>query len=163
MHKSYKGIKSLFYKHNGYKDRDTIDVFFKKIDNGQLRLANFTSDLSTYLKLLNEGETLTVVLRGFASPLGPKDEGSYNYALSKRRIDNIRQYFKNHLPSDEYAKLRVVAVPNGDKKAPNGTPNRGFKAIFGLDSSEERRVEIIALRLSPGACLDLDSIPTESY
>lgn len=163
LHGSYKGIKSLFYKNNGYEDRDTIDGFFRKIDNGNERLRKFTSDLSSYLKLLEPGQTLTVEIRGFASPLGPEDEGSYNYVLSKRRIDSIRKYFKNNLPADEYVKLRVVSVPNGASKSPDWVPRSGLKAIFGLDSSEERRVEIIAIRLSPGACIDLKNIPTESY
>jgi outer membrane protein OmpA-like peptidoglycan-associated protein len=117
----------------------------------------------TYLKLLNEGETLTLVVRGFASPLGPKDKGSYNYALSKRRIDSIRKYFKEKLPAGEYKKLRVKSVPNGDKTSPPTVPKTGRAAEFGIDSSKERRVEIIAIRLSPGACIDLKSIPTESY
>jgi hypothetical protein len=83
--------------------------------------------------------------------------------LSKRRIDSIRQYFKNNLVAEEYAKLRVVAVPNGANLSPKTVPRRGLEAIFGINSSEERRVEIIAIRLSPGACLDLKNIPTESY
>ncbi len=163
LHRSYLGSRSLFYKNNPYLGRDTVDEFFSKIDEGLFKLRNFTSDLSTYLEMLDEGQTLTVILRGFASPLGPADEGSYNYAISKRRIDSIRKYFKNNLPPEEYAKLRVVSVPNGDTQAPPSVPKTGLQAIFGLDSSEERRVEIIAIRLSPGACIDLKSIPTETY
>lgn len=161
LHGSYKGIKSLFYQNNTQGNRGLVDKFFNKIDRGQKRLENFTSDISTYLKLLNEGETLTVEVRGFASPLGPQDEGSYNFALSKRRIDSIRKYFENNLPADEFAKLRVVAVPNGDTLSPKSVPRSGLQAIFGIDSSEERRVEIIAIRLSKGTCIDWENIPTE--
>ncbi len=158
---SYLKIKPDFYKNNAYGDRAKVDAFFNTIISEGEKLDTFTSNLFTYLKLLNEGQTLTVVVKGFASPLGPKDKGSYNYALSKRRIDSIRKYFKENLSPDEYAKLKVKSVPNGDRTSPPTVPKTGKAAEFGIDSSKERRVEIIAIRLSPGACLDLTNIPTE--
>jgi hypothetical protein len=141
-------------------DTSNVNQFFKKVNRGKKRLEGFTSDLLVYLKLTPEGDSITVKIRGYASPIGPKDAGSYNEALSKRRIDSIRKYFKNNLPEDQYTKLRVVAEPNGSRNSPKTVPKFGESAIFGLDSSEERRVEIIGVELS--TCIDLRNISTEA-
>ncbi len=170
---SYSKKRKLFYnffkKKNKTKygvnvdslsaDTARVNRFFKNVDIGQKRLENFTSDLLVYLKLTPPGDSITITVRGFASPIGPQDAGSYNAALSKRRIDSIRKYFKSELPPEEYAKLRVVPDPRGSSTSPSSVPKFGEGAIFGLNSSEERRVEITGVEISK--CIDVSKIPTE--
>jgi len=169
----YKRKKSLFQRmaKNAYGDVDSVGYFFDKIQDGQEKLDVFTSHISEYLiDHVKEGVTLNITMRGFASPIGPADRGSYNHALSQRRIDSVRKQFKKELEIDlkerlkeNYtaeelkkimAKLDIKEAAEGDKKSFGilNIPTKGLLARFGHKASKERRVEIVGVKLSKYPC-----------
>jgi len=127
-----------------------IDVFFdSKLLYGASTLTKFTESL---IKYIEAGNTAELMIRGFASPIAPS---TYNKKLTSRRISSVRNYLKRVYGGKiasyfESGKIKVTEVPNGEELAPKGiSDSYGDRqnSVFSPNASEERRVEIIDLKM----------------
>ncbi len=126
-----------------------INNFFdNKIKNGYDNLEAFSTIL---LKHLQAGETIEIVLKGFASPIAKTD---YNLNLSKRRVDCVRNHFntygngifKMYLNNGQ---LKISNSPFGETKAAisvSDKANDKRNSVYSVDAAGERRVEILEVR-----------------
>lgn len=132
-----------------------IEKFFEiDVKGGFEELENFTKLLKDqYLDQMDSGDTLKVIIKGYASPRAKSD---YNLLLTKRRIMSIQNYFNNHGLLPEYAgRIIVEEEANGEDKAPSGIVDDiadRKNSIFSVAASKERRVEIVRVLVAPDAC-----------
>lgn len=127
-------------------DEEAAELF-EKVGASYAQLEKIFDLLEKYLK---EGNSITLNLRGYTSPLANSD---YNFNLSKRRIESVRNYLlsRNNGTLKQYidsGKLRFELLPFGKLNAPTGISdklNDAKNSIYGKDASMERRVEIISV------------------
>lgn len=128
---------------------DDINYFFDgKVKGGYDNLEAFSSVL---LKHLQAGETLEIVLKGFASPRAKSD---YNLNLSQRRVACVRNHFKTY----EYGifqkylnngQLKITNSPFGETKAATSVSDKiddRRNSVYSVNAAMERRVEILEVR-----------------
>lgn len=129
-----------------------IDTFFNDfLYKGHRDLMEFTSKLRQELE---EGRSVQVLLKGFASPLTKSD---YNVNLSRRRISSVvnflREYddgvLKQYMGGSDSAgvKLSFVQNPNGEYMAQKGVSDDYYdvrNSIFNPNAAMERKVELSA-------------------
>lgn len=124
------------------------DFFDYKIKAGYDNLDAFSVIL---LKHLQAGETIEIVLKGFASPIAKTD---YNLNLSKRRVDCVRNHFntyqngifKKYLNNGQ---LKISNSPFGETKAATSVSDKANdkrNSVYSVDAAKERRVEILEVR-----------------
>ena len=132
-----------------------IEKFFEvDVKGGYKDLEEFVRILKyDYLDQMEQGDTLKVIIRGFASPRAKSD---YNINLTKRRIMSIENYFNTHELLPKYAgRIIVEEEPNGEEKAPSGIIDDiadRKNSIFSVAASKERRVEIVRILVAKDAC-----------
>ena len=162
---SYTGAKDSYLIHRNKFDRafsydkkmlDAIEIFFKDtVIGGYKRLDTLSNILNCYLTQLGEGDELSVVVAGYASPLAKND---YNLNLTKRRIDSIYKFFRENLngvTEEQFSRLKIKVEPKGEEFARKGISDnrkRPRESIYSLKASRERRVEITGLELNGNRC-----------
>lgn len=131
---------------------DIEDLFSEQIDKGASDLALFTPLL---IKELEAGKTVTLTVKGFASPLSKSD---YNVNLTLRRVSSLINYLSEYeggqlLPyingtADNDAKLIFIKVPFGEYQS--ATISDDVKdtrnSIYSPGAALERKIEIIAIQ-----------------
>ena len=103
--------------------------------------------LETLNRILLTGKSVHLYLRGYASPLSQND---YNTALGKRRVDCVRNEFRDYengilMKYINSKQLQITERSFGETAAPKGIsddPSSPKKSIFSPQASKERRVEI---------------------
>lgn len=144
-----KAYASLFSKDRKIDAEIKVNAFFenevKNSYNKLIRLANLL------LIELQKGKTYKIYIKGYTSRLASSD---YNISLSKRRISSVKNFittynsgiFKPYLADNQ---LQIVEVPFGEtqsKEAKTDEPKDKRAAIYGVEASRERRVEIIEVK-----------------
>jgi outer membrane protein OmpA-like peptidoglycan-associated protein len=126
---------------------DIQRFFYDSIQAGYIKLMDFSNLLQNYL---NNGNSLEVVMQGFASPLAATD---YNESLTSRRISSVLNHFYtfNNGALQDYmqkGRLRVRIEPLGETKARTGVsddPKQRAMSVYAVDASRERKVVILEI------------------
>ncbi len=127
------------------------NFFERDVRGGFTDLTTFSEKL---LPFLEEGNTIVIGLRGYASP---RASSQYNYILSRRRINSVANHFREFQegalqPYLKNGQLRVEEEAFGESTAV-GVPDdlRDEKnSIYSLLASVERRVEIVKVTTGDG-------------
>lgn len=152
---TYRAYKALLPDYRAaWEDRaegtTAIETFFTyEVDRGYDDLQAFSALL---LQALEEGGSIELQVRGFASPLAKSD---YNRNLSLRRIEslvNFLQYARNGAlapylqgTATNGARLTIVKQPFGKSQADPTVSDRLddlLHSVYGVGASRERRIEI---------------------
>ena len=159
--KSKKGKKNGNNQPNGsidYSNADPIsaaqaiavsDFFNKKIRANYKSLTDFSGLMTKYL---SRGQTLEIVIEGYASPLA---ENEYNRYLTSRRIMSLYNHFyqfgggvlRTYLLNNQ---LRIRVLPFGEEKAERGVSDDAKDrrhSVFSVEAMKERKVEIKEINL----------------
>lgn len=121
------------------------DFFDRDVKGGRENLDLFADEL---LPLLQEGSAVVLTLMGYASP---RATAPYNFNLSKRRIDCVKNYFERYqtgafLPYLSSGKLRFKEEPFGESTANleevSDALNDTRNSVYSIRASVERRVDI---------------------
>lgn len=132
---------------------DIEDLFSEHIDKGANDLKLFTPLL---IKELEAGKTVTLTIKGFASPLSKSD---YNVNLTLRRVSSLINYLSEYkngklLPyingtAENGAKLAFIKVPFGEYQSVK-TISDDLKdkrnSVYSPGAALERKIEIIAIQ-----------------
>ncbi len=132
---------------------DIEDLFSEYIDKGANDLQLFTPLL---LKELEAGKTITLTIKGFASPLSKSD---YNVNLTLRRVSSLINYLSEYengklLPyingtAENGAKLAFIKVPFGEYQSLKGISDDlkdKRNSVYSPAAALERKIEIIAIQ-----------------
>ncbi len=131
---------------------DIDDLFSENIDKGKNDLEMFTPLL---LKELEDGKTVTLTIKGFASPLSKSD---YNVNLTLRRVSSLINYLSLYengvlLPyingtAQNEAKLEFIKVPFGEYQSATISDDLKDKrnSVYSPGAALERKIEIIAIQ-----------------
>jgi tetratricopeptide (TPR) repeat protein len=127
-----------------------MDAFFEReVNNGYLSLEVFTENI---LEIMEDGGfKVELVIQGFTSPRASAD---YNYDLSQRRSDCLKNHFETWRggilkPYIERNMLTMEVVGFGEKLAPQFISDRlddERGSIYSVVASFERKVAIIGAR-----------------
>ncbi len=138
--------------------QDTLEKFFEK----EVRM-NWDSffALSDLIDLmLQNGDTIILTLKGYASPLSNPD---YNFHLTNRRIASVYNHFmifdggifQRYREQVGTGQLRFLREANGstesEKMGINGDPKDRRHSIYDVQAARARRVQIIGARVSKGS------------
>ena len=165
----YKEKESDFIRMAG---RDTtefnnIRLFFSQLLDAEMDdLDAFAIRIIPYLE---EGYTITMTVRGYASPLG---NSAYNERLTRRRIVSIINFLRDfehqgvtlgdYINGDSGGQIRWIRDPRGEdqvgqslaafrariKQIDQATlESRSSEAVFSLGASIERRVEVTNIQI----------------
>jgi tetratricopeptide (TPR) repeat protein len=177
---TYKGYTKLFTEYKkeytyGLKGNDKEDAVFDieelftdHIDKGAKDLQLFTPLL---IKELEEGKSITLTIKGFASPLSKSD---YNVNLTLRRVSSLINYLSEYengriLPyingtAANGAKLQFIKVPFGEyQSVKNISDDISDKrnSIYSPGAAFERKIEIIAIQESDTSHTAMDGSELE--
>ncbi|MAZ00591.1 MAG: hypothetical protein CMP58_04745 [Flavobacteriales bacterium] len=142
-----ENLEGRFYKNA----IDNMNYFFDtEIIKGKRSLDKLLLEITS---LLDKGQNVKLIFKGFASPLTSKE---YNTLLSKRRISSVKKYIEKYNKEilNKYLinqKLIILMMPFGEDTAPkfiNDNPKDIKKSVFGINASRERRVEIIKIEVN---------------
>jgi hypothetical protein len=118
----------------------------ESLNEGLEKLNDFTKEVEAYRQ---HYDTVTIVLRGFASPLAKTD---YNLNLSKRRIDAVKTYLFAHTDWQEAVNKGVLILreePLGETES-KGTVSDVLSdkkaSVYWLEAMKARRVELSIVR-----------------
>lgn len=125
-----------------------IDTFFDK--NVKLNGDKFLIFLDKLSIIMEEGHSIDIFLKGFASPRAKSD---YNQHLSSRRVTSIRNefdYYRNGIfhPYILNASLKIKEIPFGESQASldvSDSIEDTRNSIYSLKAAYERRVEILEI------------------
>jgi outer membrane protein OmpA-like peptidoglycan-associated protein len=126
-----------------------INTFFEQeIKSGYNNLNAFSVVL---LKHLQAGETLEIILKGYASPRAKSD---YNLNLSQRRVACVRNHFETYQNGifEQYlnsGQLKITNSPFGETKAATSVSDQiddARNSVYSVGAAGERRVEILEVR-----------------
>ncbi len=134
------------------------NFFRDSVEREYLKLRIFTEELTN--TLIEDRDTVTIILKGYASPLGPKKNRGlpdYNFNLTERRIACVDNHFRrfpglNKLREGATPQLRVGREPNGAAFAPpsvSANPKDRRYSVFSAEASHERRVEVVGVVIKP--------------
>jgi hypothetical protein len=146
---------------------DIEDLFSENIDKGASDLALFTPLL---IKELDAGKTVTLTVKGFASPLSKSD---YNVNLTLRRVSSLINYLREYeggriLPyingtAENGAELIFIKVPFGEYQS--ATISDDVKdtrnSIYSPGAALERKIEIIAIQANDTTQVAMDGSEIE--
>jgi hypothetical protein len=146
---------------------DIEDLFSEKIDKGASDLTLFTPLLQ---KELEDGKSVTLTIKGFASPLSKSD---YNINLTLRRVSSLINYLSEYekgilLPyingtAENGAKLDFIKVPFGEYQS--ATISDDVKdtrnSVYSPEAALERKIEIIAIQANDTNQLAMDGSELE--
>ncbi len=125
-----------------------IDTFFnKEIKFNGDKFLIFLDKLSI---IMEEGHSIDIFLKGFASPRAKSD---YNQHLSARRVTSIRNefdYYNNGVfhPYIRSSNLKIKEIPFGESQASSDVSDSledTRNSIYSLKAAYERRVEILEI------------------
>ena len=147
---------------------DIEDLFSEHIDKGANDLKMFTPLL---IKELEAGKTITLTIKGFASPLSKSD---YNVNLTLRRVSSLINYLSEYengklLPyingtAENGAKLVFIKVPFGEYQSVK-TISDDIKdkrnSVYSPGAAMERKIEIIAIQADDTNQVALDGSALE--
>lgn len=152
---AYRRYRALIPEYEREGDASALRPFFRdEVDRGYLELAEL---LVALREALDAGVTVTLDVRGHASPLAAND---YNTNLSLRRIESLRNHL--HLASggalrpylenraENGATLSIKVLPFGEEQAPAGISDQLQdlkRSVYAVDAARERRIEVVALRV----------------
>lgn len=131
-----------------------FDHFFEQqVEGGYNQLGEFIALLS---EALDEGQSYTLIIRGYASPLAKSD---YNRNLSMRRIASLENHFRQVddgrlLPylngaAPNGARLTIQQEPYGKSTADPSVSDRLDDlrhSVYSVGAARERRIEIEQVR-----------------
>jgi type IX secretion system PorP/SprF family membrane protein len=128
-------------------DEDANAFFNENVSKGYRDL---NAALNSMELLLENGKSVTIRVKGFASPLA---SATYNETLSARRIASVVNYMKlwrggNLAGFITDGRLVVETVPMGERTAPAGISDSRQdlrNSVYSRAASYERRVEIIGI------------------
>lgn len=134
------------------------NFFDREVQGGYTDLNNFSEKLLPYLE---QGNTITIKLKGFASPRASSD---YNLILSKRRVRSVANHFRRYqegelMPYLKNGQLVIEQEAFGESTA-QGVPDDikdEKNSIYSLLASVERRVEIVEVTTGQAENKDLTS------
>jgi tetratricopeptide (TPR) repeat protein len=153
---TYLAYRSLLPDYlNGQEDPNAMTRFFtEEVDHGMALLGELTRALIT---TLDAGRSVTIDVRGHASPLARND---YNIDLSKRRIQSLRNHLRTVLGgrltpyldgnAPNAAMLTVHELPFGEDRAASSVsddPATLDRSVYSVAAARERRIEVVALEL----------------
>ncbi|MCO6499832.1 MAG: hypothetical protein J5I47_05570 [Vicingus serpentipes] len=161
---TYKGYTRLYQEYRreyseGLKGEEREDalldieeLFSEHIDKGAENLKMFTPLL---VKELEAGKTITLTIKGFASPLTKSD---YNVNLTLRRVSSLINYLSEYdngklLPyinntADNGARLVFIKIPFGEYQSQKGISDdvKDLRnSVYHPKAALERKIEIIAI------------------
>lgn len=141
--KSLSGFDSLT------STRRMTAFFDREVKNGFLSLDVFSENIH---EIMNEGGfKVELVIQGFTSPRASAD---YNYNLSKRRSDCLKNHFERWRggvlkPYIDNGQITLEVVGHGEELAPQFISDRlddERESIYSVQASFERKVAIIGAR-----------------
>lgn len=132
-----------------------VDRFFSHdVDGGWKALGELEDVLRS---VLSEGRSVTLEVRGHASPLARTD---YNRNLSMRRIESLRNHLRRtsdgaFLPylngsASNGARLTVVELPFGEERSAGGVSDAlsdTRQSVHSVAAMRERRIEVVGIGL----------------
>lgn len=136
---------------------DTIDHFFEK--EVRMNWDSFFAFSDKIDLMLQQGDTIILTLKGYASPLSNPD---YNKHLTNRRIASVFNHFMifdggiftKYREGTGTGQLKFIREPNGDTEAVkagiNGDPKDRRRSVYDVQASRARRVQIIGARVAKG-------------
>ena len=151
----YKEVFSKGLRKNEQEEaKERIERFFvDEVEPGFDELVRFSVVLE---ELMLEGETVEIVLKGYASPLNTAD---YNANLSKRRIHSIMNFFREYkdgvlVPYIEGTtekgrilfKQEAFGEHFADRKVSDDLKDLR-NSVYSPDAARERKIRIIAVNL----------------
>ena len=136
---------------------DSIGYFFEK--EVRMNWDSFFSFSDKIDLMLQNGDTIILTLKGYASPLS---NPGYNFHLTNRRIASVYNHFMifdggiftKYREVGGNRQLRFLRVPNGDATAPpnmNKDPKNRRLSVYDYKVSRERRVQIVGAKVSKGS------------
>jgi tetratricopeptide (TPR) repeat protein len=149
----YKGLLDEYARETA--DAAGVQRFFgEEVDGGWKALGELEDIL---WPVLNEGRSVTLEVRGHASPLARTD---YNRILSQRRIESLRNHLRavgngRFLPfmqdsASNRARLEVKELPFGEEQSATGVSDdlRDTRAsVHSVAAMRERRIEVVGIGL----------------
>jgi tetratricopeptide (TPR) repeat protein len=131
---------------------DVIGQFFERDLQGSL--SKLDKALNVLLVELEQGASITLAVKGYASPLADSD---YNLNLTYRRIASMENYIKtyqngvfvSYLTSEQ---LIIEKIPYGESQASQAISddtNDELGAIYSPKAAKERRIEILRIEKTP--------------
>jgi hypothetical protein len=170
LYNEYKREYSAGLKKEEKEDAilDIEDLFSEHIDKGANDLSMFTPLL---VKELEAGKTVTLTIKGFASPLSKSD---YNVNLTLRRVSSLINYLSEYengkiLPyingtAQNRAKLEFIKVPFGEYQSVK-TISDDIKdqrnSVYSPGAALERKIEIIAIQADDTSQVAMDGSELE--
>jgi hypothetical protein len=123
--------------------------FLGQVQNGMDRLENFLAILEIVLK---RGQKAEIILQSYASPLNTAE---YNQALSKRRIECLKNFLISYkdsvlLPYFQSNRLILLQISYGETAARQGISddiNDLRNSVYSPAAAKERRIELIAVEI----------------
>ncbi len=152
-YRRYKGLMGEYARETA--DAAGVERFFaEEVDGGRKALG----ELETILwPVLNEGRSITLEVRGHASPLARTD---YNRILSQRRIESLRNHLRavdggRFLPfldgtAPNGARLEVKELPFGEERSAGGVSDDlrdTRRSVHSVEAMRERRIEVVGIGL----------------
>ena len=131
----------------------TSDQAYETFFNDRLKKGN--NDLSSFLdiliSMLERGDKFEIFLKGYASP---RASNQYNLILGQRRIFSVKNEFLKYRGGIlakflDSKKLTISEKSFGETSVPRGVPDNikdQRLSVFGLNASQERRVEIVEVK-----------------
>ncbi|HQV53558.1 MAG: DUF1573 domain-containing protein [Flavobacteriales bacterium] len=143
------------YSRNGTDEKLTERFFIEEVDIGYSRLNELVTALEVALR---QGESITLDVRGHASPLARND---YNVNLSTRRIESLRNQLRIALQgslrpymdstSTSGGILRIRQLPFGEDRSAQGVSDDLSDlehSVYSVNAAHERRIEIERINVS---------------
>ncbi len=147
---------------------DIEDLFSEQIDKGANDLSMFTPLL---IEELEKGKTVTLTIKGFASPLSKSD---YNVNLTLRRVSSLINYLSEYgsgqlLPyingtAESGANLNFIKVPFGEYQSVKNISDDikdQRNSIYSPGAALERKIEIIAIQADDTSQIAMDGSEIE--
>lgn len=142
---------------NENADPTPINSFFNEdVERGREKLDALVQAL---IPVLEEGQRVTLDVRGHASPLAKND---YNRNLSLRRIESLRQHLlqvengrlRAYLDStaSNGGVLRINVLPFGEDRSASGVSDDlgDLKhSVYSVEAARERRIEVERVAVEP--------------
>src|SRR5690606_26407822 len=125
------------------------DFFDQQVEEGRRILIELIDAL---LPVLENGDSITLAVRGFASPLAKSD---YNNNLSLRRISSLENELRSAkngalLPFIQSGVLKIERLPFGEEKADSDVSDDLYdtkRSVYSVPAMKERRIEIEAMEV----------------
>lgn len=147
-YEAYRRLFPVYRQEND--DPAAIDAFIQdEAERGRRKLDELVHAL---IPALEQGERITLDVRGHASPLALND---YNQQLSRRRIESLRNHLydvengvlKTYLDSTATngGLLRLRVLPFGEERAVAGVSddiNDLKRSVYSPEAARERRIEV---------------------